>query len=144
MIGPRASAENQNVSGVNVTSSDTNALYSLTVGEKACPILFDTRGGVLDGMSVDGDQAILLVSIKASENGGELKIDLPRNLIDSKTPSDTDNPFLVYEDDINKTMSFVESTTTEKTRGLVIAFKNEDDTIQIQGTIVFPEPGGEF
>jgi hypothetical protein len=95
-------------------------------------------------MSVDGDQAILLVSINASENGGELRIDLPRNLIDSKTLSDTDKSFLVYEDDIDKTTSFVESTTTEKTRDLIIAFKNEDDTIQIQGTKVFSEPGGEF
>jgi hypothetical protein len=48
---------------------------------------------------------------------------------------------LVYEDDIDKTISFVESTTTEKTQGLVIAFKNEDDTIQIQGTKGFSEPG---
>jgi hypothetical protein len=132
------------VSSVSITSADTNALYNLTVGEKAYPILFYIRGGILDGMSVDGDQAILLVSINASENGGELRIDLPRNLIDSKTPSDTDKPFLVYEDDIDKTISFVESTTTEKTRGLIIAFKNEDDTIQIQGTKGFSEPGGEF
>jgi hypothetical protein len=129
------------VSSVSITSADTNALYNLTAGEKAYPILFYIRGGVLDGMSVDGDQAILLVSINASENGGELRIDLPRNLIDSKTPSDTDKPFLVYEDDIDKTISFVESTTTEKTQGLVIAFKNEDDTIQIQGTKGFSEPG---
>ena len=129
---------------VSITSADTNALYNLTVGENAYPILFYIRGGVLDGMSVDGDQAILLVSINASENGGELRIDLTRNLIDSKTPSDTDKPFLVYEDDIDKTISFVESTTTEKTRGLVIAFKNEDDTFQIQGTKGFSEPGGEF
>jgi hypothetical protein len=129
------------VSSVSITSADTNALYNLTAGEKAYPILFYIRGGVLDSMSVDGDQAILLVSINASENGGELGIDLPRNLIDSKTPSDTDMPFLVYEDDIDKTISFVESTTTEKTRGLVIAFKNEDDTIQIQGTKGFSEPG---
>ena len=140
LIGPYASAENQNVSSVNVTSADTNALYNLTIGEKAYPILFNIRGSVLDGMSVDGDQAILLVSINASENGGELRIDLPRNLIDSKTPSDTDKPFLVYEDDIDKTMSFFESKTTDKARALVIVFNNEDDTIQIQGTEVLSEP----
>jgi hypothetical protein len=95
-------------------------------------------------MSVDGDQAILLVSIDASMNGGELKIGLPRNLIDSKTSSDTDKPFLVYEEDIDREMSFVESNTTEKARVLVIAFNNEDDTIQIQGTEILSEPGGEF
>jgi hypothetical protein len=39
LIGPQASAENQNVNNVNITSTDTNALYSLTVGEKAYPIL---------------------------------------------------------------------------------------------------------
>lgn len=82
--------------------------------------------------------------IDASMKWGELKIGLPRNLIDSKTSSDTDRPFLVYEEDIDREMSFVESNTTEKARVLVIAFNNEDDTIQIQGTEILSEPGGEF
>ena len=142
LIGSEASAQNQNVSSANVTSADANALYNLTAEEKAYPIAFNIRGGILDSMSVDGDQAILLVNIKVSMNGGELKIELPRSLIDSKTPSGTDKPFLVYEDDIDRTMSFVESNTTEKARTLVIAFNNED-TIQIQGTEVFSEPGKE-
>ena len=144
LIGSQASAQNQNVSSANITSADANALYNLTAEEKAYPVVFNIRGGILDSMSVDGDQAILLVSIKASMNGGELIIELPRNLIDSKTPSDTDKPFLVYEEDIDREMSFVESNTTEKARILVIAFNNEDDTIQIQGTEVLSEPGGEF
>jgi hypothetical protein len=118
--------------------------YNLTFGEKAYPVVFNILGGILDNMSVDGDQAILLVSIDASMNGGELKIELPRDLIDSKTPSDSDKPFLVYEEDIVREMSFVESNTTEKARVLVIAFNNEDDTIQIQGTEILSEPGGEF
>jgi hypothetical protein len=139
LIGSQASAQNQNVSSANITSADANALYNLTFGEKAYPVVFNIRGGIIDNMSVDGDQAILLVSSR-----GELRIELPRNLIDSKTPSDTDKPFLVYEDDINREISFVESNTTEKTRVLVIAFNNEDDTIQIQGTEILSEPGGEF
>jgi hypothetical protein len=68
LIGQYASAENQNVSSVNVTSVDI--LYNLTIGEKAYPVLFIIRGDVLDDMSIDGDQAILSVSINASENGG--------------------------------------------------------------------------
>jgi hypothetical protein len=92
LIGPYASPENQNVSSINVTSADTNVLYNLTIGEKPYPVIFIIRGGVLDGMSIDGDQAILLASINASENGG-LRIDLPRNLIDSKTTSDIDKSF---------------------------------------------------
>ena len=141
-IGSQASAQNQNMGSANVTSADANALYNLTAEEKAYPVAFNIRGGILDSMSVDGDQAILLVNIKASMNGGELMIQLPRNLIDSKTPSDTVKPFLVYEDDIDNAISFVESNTTEKARTLVIAFNNED-TIQIQGTEVFSEPGKE-
>jgi len=66
LIGSNASAENQNVSSVNVTSLDI--LYNLTIGEKAYSVLFIIRGSVLDGMSIDGDQTILLVSINASEN----------------------------------------------------------------------------
>ena len=79
------------MSSVNVTSVDI--LYNLTIGEKAYPVIFIIRGGVVDGMSIDGDQKILLVSISASENGGGLRTDLPRNLIESKTTSDTDKPF---------------------------------------------------
>ena len=141
-IGSQASAQNQNMGSANVTSADANALYNLTAEEKTYPVAFNIQGATLDSMLVDGDQAILLVNIKASMNGGELMIELPRNLIDSKTPSDTDKPFLVYEDDIDNAISFVESNTTEKARTLVIAFNNED-TIQIQGTEVFSEPGKE-
>ena len=139
LIGSQASAQNQNMGSANVTSADANALYNLTAEEKTYPVAFNIQGSTLDSMLVDGDQAILLVSIKASMNGGELKIELPRDLIDSKTPSDTDKPFLVYEDDVDNAVSFVESNTTEKARTLVIAFNNED-TIQIQGTEVFSEP----
>ena len=139
LIGSQASAQNQNMGSANVTSADANALYNLTAEEKTYPVAFNIQGGTLDSMLVDGDQAILLVSIKGSMNAGELKIELPRNLIDSKTPSDTDKPFLVYEDDVDNAVSFVESNTTEKARTLVIAFNNED-TIQIQGTEVFSEP----
>jgi hypothetical protein len=107
------------VSSVSLTSADTNALYNLTVGEKAYFIY--EQVSLMACRLMEIRRSCWLVSINASENGGELGIDLPRNLIDSKTPSDTDKPFLVYEDDIDKTISFVESTTTEKTRGLIIA-----------------------
>lgn len=50
------------MSSVNVTSADAYVLYSLTIGEKAYPVLFVIQGGVPYGMSVDGDQVILLVS----------------------------------------------------------------------------------
>jgi hypothetical protein len=141
-LGSQISAQNQNVDSANVTRPDANALYSLTAEEKTYPVGFNIQGGNLDSMTVDGDQAILLVIVTASMNGGELMIELPRDLIDSKTPSDTDKPFLVYEDDSDNAMSFVESNTTEKVRTLVITYNGEDDTIQIQGTEVFSEPAG--
>ena len=65
-------------------------------------------------------------------------------MIDSKTQSNADKPYLVYEDDIDGPMSFVESNTTEKARTLVITFNNEDDLIEIQGTEVLSKPSGEF
>jgi hypothetical protein len=86
----------------------------------------------------------LLVSINASTNGGKLTIELPRNLIDSKTQTDTDKPYSVYEDDIDRPVSFIESKTTEQARTLVIAFNNEDNVIEIQGTEVLSKPGREF
>lgn len=94
-------------------------------------------------MAIDGDQAILLVNINAS-SGGNLEIELPRDLIDPKTQSNTDKPYSVFEDDIDRSISFVESRTTDQARTLVITFNNEDNVIEIQGTEVLSEPGGEF
>jgi hypothetical protein len=84
------------------------------------------------------------VNINTSTNGGELTIELPRDLIDSKMQSDTDKPYSVYEDDIDRPMSFIESKTTKETRTLVITFNNEDSVIEIQGTEVLSKPSEEF
>jgi hypothetical protein len=76
------------------------------------------------------------VNINASTNGGKLEIEFPRDLIDSKTQSNTDKPYLVYEDDIDRPISFVETKTTDQARTLAITFNNEDNVIEIQGTEV--------
>jgi hypothetical protein len=121
-----------------------SALYNLTIDTKPYPIKFNITGGILDTIAIDGDQAILLVNINASTNGGKLTIELPRDLIDSKMQSDTDKPYSVYEDDADRPMSFIESKTTEKARTLVISFNSEDNAIEIQGTEVLAKPSGEF
>jgi hypothetical protein len=119
-------------------------LYNLTIGDKSYPIKFNITGGILDTMAIDGDQAILLVNINASTDGGKLEIELPRDLIDSKTQSNTDKPYSVFEDDIERQISYIESKTTDQARTLVITFNKEDNVIEIQGTEVLSEPGGEF
>jgi hypothetical protein len=73
-----------------------------------------------------------------------LEIELPRDLIDSKTKSDTDKPYSVFEDDIDRPISFIESRTTDQARTLVITFNSEDNVLEIQGTEVLSKPGGEF
>jgi hypothetical protein len=65
-------------------------------------------------------------------------------LIPKCSQTDTDKPYSVYEDDIDRPMSFIESKTTEKARTLVITFNNEDNVIVIQGTEVLSKPGREF
>jgi hypothetical protein len=142
VLGQEAKISNNN--NTIITYDAGSALYNLTVGDRAFPIKFNISGGTLDTISIDGDQAILLVNISATSSGGKLTIELTRNLIDSKTQSDTDKPYLVYEDDIDRAMSFVESKTTGQTRTLVISFNNEDNLIEIQGNKVLSESGGEF
>lgn len=140
--GQGAAISNNN----NTITADAagSTLYNLTIDAKPYLIEFNITGGILDTIAIDGDQAILLVNINASTNGGKLTIELPRDLIDSKMQSDTDKPYSVYEDDTDRPMSFIESKTTEKARTLVITFHNEDDVIEIQGTEVLSKPGGEF
>jgi hypothetical protein len=141
----QASGQGAAISNNNITADAAGStLYNLTIDAKPYPIEFNITGGILDTIAIDGDQAILLVNINASTNGGKLTIELPRDLIDSKMQSDTDKPYSVYEDDTDRPMSFIESKTTEKARTLVITFHNEDDVIEIQGTEVLSKPGGEF
>jgi hypothetical protein len=143
----QASGQGADISNNNNTiTTDTagSVLYNLTIGDKSFPIRFNITWGILDTIAIDGDQAILLVNINTSTNGGELTIELPRDLIDSKMQSDTDKPYSVYEDDIDRPMSFIESKTTKETRTLVITFNNEDSVIEIQGTEVLSKPSEEF
>lgn len=140
-IGQESTMSNSNSAAAR--DAVGSPLYNLTIGDKSYPIKFNITGGILDTMAIDGDQAILLVNINAS-SGGNLEIELPRDLIDSKTQSNTDKPYSVFEDDIDRSISFVESRTTDQARTLVITFNNEDNVIEIQGTEVLSEPGGEF
>jgi hypothetical protein len=141
-IGQESAMSNSN----NTAAIDAvgSPLYNLTFGDKSYPIKFNITGGILDTMAIDGDQAILLVNINASTNGGNLEIELPRDLIDSKTQSNTDKPYSVYEDDVDRQISYIESRTTDQARTLVITFNSEDNVIEIQGTEVLSEPSGEF
>src|SRR5918911_1248157 len=118
-LGQGAAISNNNNNTITADAA-ASALYNLTIDAKPYPIKFNITGGILDTIAIDGDQAILLVNINASTNGGKLTIELPRDLIDSKMQSDTDKPYLVYEDDTDRPMSFIESKTTEKARTLVI------------------------
>lgn len=143
-LGQEAAINNNNNNNTTTTDSAGSALYNMAINDRIYPIKFNITGGILDTISVDGDQAILLVSINASTNGGKLTIELPRDLIDSKTQSNADRPYSVYEDDIDRSITFIESNTTEKARTLVITFNNEDDLIEIQGTEVLSKPSREF
>jgi hypothetical protein len=131
-------------SSTTIIDAAGSPLYNLTINDKSYPIKFNITGGILDSMAIDGDQAIFLVNINASTIGGNLEIELPRDLIDSKTQSNTDKPYLVYEDNLNRPISFIESKTTDQARILVISFNNEDNVIEIQGTEVLSRPGREF
>jgi hypothetical protein len=141
-LGQESDVSNNN----STTTIDTagSSLYNLTIDDKPFPIRFNISGGILDTIAIDGDQAILLVNINSSINGGILEVELPRDLIDSKMQPDTDKPYLVYEDDMNRPMSFIESNATEQARTLVITFNNEDNVIEIQGTEVLSKSNGEF
>ena len=143
-VGQESAIINGNNNNTEIVNAAGSPLYNLTINDKSYPIKFNITGGILDSIAVDGDQAILSVNINASTNEGQFEIELPRDLIDSKTQSNTDKPYLVYEDDIDKAISFIESKTTDRTRTLLITFNNEDNVIEIQGTEVLSEPGGEF
>ena len=109
---------------IKVDGTDLSVTYSIT------------NGKVL-GIKADIQSKSLIVSIQTTGDG-QLTIDLPRALIDSKKTDQTDDQFFVLND--GQEAQFTEtSTTTDRT--LTIPFTDGTGQIEIIGTWIVPEFG---
>jgi hypothetical protein len=108
-------------------------LYLLTSPTgKTLPIKYTIKGGKLVGMLEDKDRTTLVPVLNPSANGGNFTVELPRNVVDSKGPSNADTKYQIKID--GKGVDYKEVTNNVNARILSIDFSKDNRFIEIIGT----------
>src|SRR5207245_8500990 len=108
-----------------------------TTGGQSYPVNYGITGGTVNDMSINTNEASLVVSI-LSTGGGNLTMTLPRTLIDAKAGADDDLFFVLVD---GADTDFNESkTNTDRT--LTVSFPDGTQQIEVIGTQVVPEFAG--
>lgn len=92
---------------------------------------FTITGGMVVAMHTNADANTLIIDVNARDDG-MISITLPRMLIDSKLADGTDDSFFVLVD--GEEVDYEETSATEDSRTLVIAFPVGTERIEIIGT----------
>jgi hypothetical protein len=96
-----------------------------------------TNGGNITGIQVNPDYGTILISVETnSDEQSELRIILPRDLIDSRDNS-TDSEFFVIVE--GEPTEYVELRTTATEREIEIPLPAETSQIEISGNEIIPE-----
>lgn len=98
---------------------------------------YTITGGKVYNISLEPQDIALALNLE-SINQGSIQIQIPRALLDSKSDSNIDIPFLVFIDE-GETLLATEEKSAETYRMLTIPFSEGDPEIKIIGTVVVPE-----
>jgi hypothetical protein len=106
--------------------------YNLTIGGKEYPLSYEIGGGTINNITADKDLPVLLLNINSTDDGF-VRIVLPRNITDSKSPDNrTDEEYLVFAD--AQQTGFRETGSNNQSRTLVVDFENGVEQIEIIGS----------
>ena len=136
-----ASIVNNQTNASKVTPAATvttpsNSTIGLKLGNVVYPLKYHIMGGKLASISAEKDNTTLLVTVSSKSNGN-LTIELPRNVIDSKTQGSQDANFVVFQDGQYSSASD-QIKTDAQARVLSISFDNGTEQIEIAGTQMGP------
>ena len=106
--------------------------YVLTINGKLFPIKYTIKGGKLVGMLADKDRTTLVLVLNPGKNGGNMTIELPRNVIDSKGASNGDTKYQVKID--GKGVDYKEVANNAYARILAINFSKDNRFMEVIGT----------
>lgn len=106
--------------------------YVLTINGKLFPIKYTIKGGKLVGMLADKDRTTLVLVLNPGKNGGNMTIELPRNVIDSKGASNGDTKYQVKID--GKGVDYKELANNAYARILAINFSKDNRFMEVIGT----------
>jgi hypothetical protein len=120
----------------SVENETRNSVYKLEIELDdntvvSYPVVYLIEGGQVDRMSIDRERKSLDITITA-EDGGSLRLELSRNMIDA-----WDSSYEVYVD--GEVVEYDEVKADTQTRTLSIPFSASSEQIQVIGTYVVPE-----
>ena len=92
--------------------------------------------GRLAGMLADKDKMTLVLVLDPGGNGGNMTIQLPRSVIDSKGASNSDTKYQIKID--GKGVDYKEVANNMNARILSIGFSKDNRFIEIIGTQMTP------
>jgi|ERR1700739_172462 hypothetical protein len=107
-------------------------LLCMTYGTALLLVKYSIVGGKLVGMLGDKDRTTTVLVLNPSGNGGNLTIELPRKMIDSKGASNADTKYLVKID--GKGVDYKEIANNVNARVLSINFSKDNRFMEIIGT----------
>jgi hypothetical protein len=145
---PAANDEVNNNVIANLAAPGYGNKYDVVTAEKTVPVNYNIIQGTLVGILGDPVRHSLNAAVNPGPTGGALEIQVPRYLVDSKTPANTDKPFVVLIDgqrisgeptgicvgscpNIFNTFKQTQSSSTD--RVLTIIFGPESRFIEIRG-----------
>ena len=144
--GKAGNKTSNNQAGINKTTSSTpgstnrtgfaNQYVLTSPTGKTFPIKYSIVGGKLVGMLADKDRTTLVMVLDPSQKGGNMTIELPRNVIDSKGASNADTKFQIKID--GKGVDYKELANNANGRILAIDFSKDNRFIEIIGTQMKP------
>jgi hypothetical protein len=124
-VGQTNKSQSTNRTGFSYVSN-------LMVKDKTFPIKYNITNGKLLGMVADKDKTTLVLLLGGTLDNGKLTIELPRNVIDSKSQGNTDTKYNVKID--NRGVDYKEAAANLKARILQIDFSKNDRMMEISGT----------
>jgi hypothetical protein len=136
--GNSANMSSHIVAGGEISMTSTNKgnnTYDISIGNRIFPITYQITGSGnnLKNITAAKDNTSLLVNVGGSKADGNLTIQLPRNLIDSKKQGNQDSPYVIFEDS-QPSQRIQEIKSNAQARTLVIDFDKGTNIIEIAGS----------
>lgn len=125
-----STGQNKNLQSTNRTGF--SYVSNLIIKDKTFPIKYNITSGKLLGIVADKDKTTLVFLLGAASDNGKLTLEIPRNVIDSKTQGNTDTKFNVRID--NKGVDYKELGTSLNARILQIGIGKGDRLMELIGT----------
>jgi hypothetical protein len=116
----------------------SSSTFELKIDDSIHPIKYNLTGGKISNMTAMRENSTLILDITTNDDGN-ITIELPRNIIDSKNPENQDEDYVVFAD--GQHIGAEQTITNNRLRTLAIDFEKGVNQIEIAGTRIVPEFG---